>query len=1107
MKHMKFTTKVLMLALVIVLTLVLASCGGLELKSFTIVRTSIKTDYYVGEALDITGIKAVAKYSDSDLDKEYTYDELTFSFEGNETAETITQTVGKKNIIVSFVDPNFNKTTVQTATIMITVAEDPNAPQHKNYTMDQTNVKTEYFVGETVDLSGLSVIENFKNSAHASQPVDSSLYTFKYDAGITAETLTSAPGKKNINVYVKDELVGTITITVKYPKKVSQTDNVAELTTVFEENDVLDFSALYITVTYDNGTTKTFTYDDLKFSEDLATLTSKVGERDVFASVADPYDATIVYEVRIPVKVEGEAITIVNKTVVTEGVTLSYFAYNTIDLTGLTILVTYSDETTDVIELADIVTFSPALDTVNKIVGTQTIRLIWEDVPTEFKQSVEIQVEIKENTVTSEVSGVETSYTQGDTVDFSGITVELTYADGTKKTLTYADLTLTGVENLTATAGEKLVTAAYVDPITGVRETLDIRITVKEPAKKIASFEKPQAIVDTYEGNKANAGTTNYGNVNFSGQFSNGNGIYVIGDDNKFIFMPQLKVFNPVNNLPGTEAYFWTEVTIYVYENNGYVELAPRATDNSDIIEYYDGLNNLMVTVDTYSQTYQFTDKAVGKQVKLSVLPDHTRYTSTNPVSPAVLEAKVVDAYNVYSAKDLCLFDNDPSSHSYNNTVTWETFKEANGYEGIHVNGLILHTDIHLTADDVPQEFFHVTTKDITYYSFETGVAVKTVPAGTRYLRDGSDLYRRIGNGTFLFEGNYFTLSTANFPIVPSPNVFGGPDSLTNVMGYGSDFSNSTLFRFGNGTEGGGKATFNNLAVIGNAGQDKIVDAASQGNLVSAGGLIFMKAWTSEVTCNNMIGNSHFIAYFTETNGTMNLNQVKFYDAYQTTLFMWDTSYINVTTSYFNGSGGPMVIMESVDAEQVMDVYSIPRLIVDDISVFETHLTGMEPWFAAVNAGAIVGKIQTLSAGLQQANLGSLMNAEGKMNIISALIADGTNAAEIVTNGWAQGVMLFGDDGLNRTFVEGEASALWYSILTHPAFSDPNVAAPFLTVINDGVATTIYIDANNIPRNAATNDVIGAAELLAFQASDTVILSQGGISVYFTLYQADGKAK
>ena len=155
------TTKLLLIATVVCLVLSIASCGllggSLELKSFTVDRSTVKTVYIVGDEIDFSGIKATAVYTDESLNKVYTFDELTITYD-----EDITATPGQKTVKVSFLDPNLNVT--QETTVQITVNEDPFAVKHASYRIDASAVKTGYNIGETIDFSGIKLYERFLES-------------------------------------------------------------------------------------------------------------------------------------------------------------------------------------------------------------------------------------------------------------------------------------------------------------------------------------------------------------------------------------------------------------------------------------------------------------------------------------------------------------------------------------------------------------------------------------------------------------------------------------------------------------------------------------------------------------------------------------------------------------------------------------------------------------------------------------------------------------------------------------------------------------------------------------------------------------------------------
>ena len=76
MNALKAMAKVVSTILVLSLVFAFSACdlfkGSLELESFTVDRSSVKTVYYIGEEIDFSEIRATVKYSDETLNVEYT---------------------------------------------------------------------------------------------------------------------------------------------------------------------------------------------------------------------------------------------------------------------------------------------------------------------------------------------------------------------------------------------------------------------------------------------------------------------------------------------------------------------------------------------------------------------------------------------------------------------------------------------------------------------------------------------------------------------------------------------------------------------------------------------------------------------------------------------------------------------------------------------------------------------------------------------------------------------------------------------------------------------------------------------------------------------------
>ena len=708
-------------------------------------------------------------------------------------------------------------------------------------------------------------------------------------------------------------------------------------------------------------------------------------------------------------------------------------------------------------------------------------------------------------------TSIKTEYSVGDEVDLSGIQATAKYSDESlNKTYGYSELTISGIEGLTATAGNKQITVSFMDPHLNVKQeaTITIKVLATDPdvttpddpdqttppagttpdpvvLPEVVEFLKPTTLVHFDSANK-NAGTLTYGQTGFSGQFAVGGQVYVIGNENEFKLNPGFAIWDEsADNGNGDIVElkeFYTTVQLFVKDaEENYVELTAKEADKN-IVEYYNG-DVLMATVNTYKGTYQFTADAADKLVKISVLPSEEKYV-VEDVNPVVLEAKVINAYNVYEAWQLAVIDN------FN--AAWTDFKAEKGLTNVSVSGIVLHNDIKLTADDAPASFFYTTTADVVYTNTTTGATV-TIPAGTKYLVDGTMIYERRGAADFVMEGNFFTLDAKSFPLVPSPGVFGKDAGRD----YGMDFSNAALFRIlidESIPEDIVNVTINNISLIGNAARDNFVDSTE--SLASAGGLIFLKSSVGAITnINNVIGNSYFITYFTEYKTTLTVTDSKCYDSYQNAVFMWGDATLNLVDTYINGCGGPAAIAQSVWNENRHPIFNVTG------GIIETHLGGQEIWFNAVQATAIVGQIKGLGAGLQQAGLGNFVDANGQMNIKATLMATGYSADEIVSGLGAQGSIDINGDGISR--FQSAENVEWMTILQISQYAAQMTGSmpPFLTVYDAaGTAYTVYYNGTtfvDLAGNAFGTQPAHQAMALAFMQADQIVLTHGGLSVVF----------
>ena len=1049
--------------------------------SFTVDTSAVKTQYEIGEAIDFSDIKATATYNDATLNKEYTFADLTVNY-----ADDITATSGNKQVVVSFMDPHLN--VEQKANVMISVPV-----KVISFVVDTSSLNAQYEVGETIDFSGIKATATYNDAALNKEYTFADL-TIEYAADITA-----TEGNKKVTISVYDEetkITHTYekTIFVAVPPKsefLEATVDTSSLKLTYEIGEVIDFSGIKVTTRYEDASyNKEYAFADLTIvgAEDVTTTS---GNKQITISFYDTYhemERKVYVMISVPVKLLSFVVD--NTSVKTQ-----YEIGEAIDFSGIQATATYNDASLNKVYAFADLTITYAND-ITATTGNKQIVVSFMDpnlgVPQEA--TVTISVPVKFISFDVDTSLVKTEYEIGEAIDFSGIKATATYNDASlNKEYTFADLTVTYDADITATEGNKKVTVSVVDPYLGVEHKVDVTITViNSKMLVIEAFNAPESLTHFNSANK-NAGTLSYGSAGFSGQFAVGGQMYVIGNQNAFKLNYSINTIDPdTDEEQNNIVNFYADVVLSLKKNGQYVELtAKEAAGNT--VEYYDG-DVLMATVDVYTGVYQFTAATTNTEVRISVVPSDEYYIIDHEDDPPkILEAKIINAYNVYEAWQLAVIDNVNEE--------WADFKTAHGIAGLNVAGIVLHNDIHLTENDVPASFFYTTDKSVVYTNSVTGETVEK-PAGTKYLIDGTFIYERLGTADFAIEGNFFTLDTKDFPIVASPAVFGADAERD----YGVDFSNAALFRFGsvdwttvtpeNLPADVSDVTVNNLALIGNSARDNLLDATD--NLASAGGLIFFKSHAyTDAVLNNVIGNSYFITYFTEWGGDMIVKNSKCYDSYQNAAFVWSNCKFELIDSYVNGCGGPAIIAQSLIEEGWHPVVNVTG------GQIETHLSGQEIWFTAVNATSMVGDIKLLGMGLQQAGLGNIADADGKMNIMSALMAKGSRADEIVTGIDAQGSILIEGKGIDRFASETNVNWAYIYQITQGAMQF-NQVPPFFTVTGaDGAAYTIYYNGTtfvDLAGNALGTDASHAAIVAAFMQADTVVLTQGGLSVVFEFY-------
>ena len=880
--------------------------------------------------------------------------------------------------------------------------------------------------------------------------------------------------------------------------------------TVYYIGEEIDFSGIRATVRYsDESLNKEYTYADLTITYD-PDITATVGQKTVKVSFMDPnLDVEQSTTVTVTVKEDPNAVKHVSYRIDTTALTTNYVIGDTVDFSGIKVYEKFSNNTETEITDLSLLTYDVDLTTLTASAGNKIVKVKYNG---EDAGTITVKVadpEVEKNDIVSTVLGGEykTNYEVDEEIDLTGLTVTLTYEDGTVVVITHEDITAQEVDM--STAGKKDVVISFMDTENNEEDFASFSITV---VKKdvVVHFEKPSDL-SAFDSDNRVAGTHSYGQAGFSGEFAVGNKLYVIGDDNAFVMIPNIAVDD--NGVDKDLEKFFADVDIYVYNGTEYV-LAEKTAQNATNYTYtLDG--ETVVTVDTYNGEYLFA-KPFDK-VKISVKPSTEYYKNAEELNPVVLEAKVIDAYNVYEANELSIIDNSGRQ-------SWVDFKTELGLNGIYPAGIVLHTDISVKYTDVPADFFYKSTETVQYRNTLTGeIKEYSNTAGMNYLVDGTNIYERISTDDFTIQGNFFTISVSDFPIVASPSIFGANAEKD----YGNDYSNAALFRFASITDAWidsslvpnkGNVTIDNLALIGNAGRDNWVvekvkgeSVTSNTELVTAGGLIMVKSSLHAITTlDNVINNSFFITYFPDYQGAMYVNNSKSYDSYQNAAFVWGDSYFEINDSFINGTGGPAIISQSVRLSD-NGLYYNPTTHVNNTKI-DTALTGNEIWFKAVGATGIIGQVQANGAALSAGGLGNWCDSSNsnKMTIKAALMNNSSNAADALTDVYVQGGVYTDGDGIDR-FVSSET---WMQIMTHPAFAQ---GAAFIVVYDAaGNAHVLYATNDGLfdLNNRAFNETSVGTDMYAysgegynhaliyqaFTTADEITLYQGGLAVLFEFF-------
>lgn len=510
-------------------------------------------------------------------------------------------------------------------------------------------------------------------------------------------------------------------------------------------------------------------------------------------------------------------------------------------------------------------------------------------------------------------------------LDTSELQLRVEFMDGSYIYVDRNEIFLTVGTIDTSTAGKKTLKISYL------KFTVNVTITVADVSigsNSIFGISSPDALVsrETYKKN-----------------FKKSNEVYVVGDDNPYRFYLNVFILDGGKLVSVDGRNVRTNARIYIIEDG-----KERILKDDELLSY--------VLVDSKNNTYDFTEAAIGKTFTLEVWPAEN-YSNAATLKHTV---SVVDAYNVYTAKELHIitnYDADLNGNSMEGHLSQlaavnKFLADNEIVRPATLSGIVIHNNIDITVKDIPNEYFY---------------------RGEFY--DHLSVFYHVNTSSekkFTMYGNYFSIFSYNLPCVVPNGVANNDDA----------FSSSELFRFRT-NPGLFSTSFNH-----NDYETNIVNMAFRDNDPNSNdqaaserhmrGLICLKTSYQIVNIDNVNIDAYYLSMVPEDdNLTVNINDSKFYNAWQGHLFIWNNNYIqekldqeghapyqyyqpimiNITNSLIAKCGGPVILSQSDNRDFACNARSGAEIVVDEKSELYSYVTGQEAWFVAVGQTALAGQI------------------------------------------------------------------------------------------------------------------------------------------------------
>ena len=413
---------------------------GIELQS-----QPTKLAYYTGEYFNPEGLTVIATFVGGETQNVTEY----CSFEPSyiESADTT-------QVVVSYSENEI----VATQNIPITVTESV----IENIEIVELP-KTDYFVGQSFDPTGMKVVANYNSGKQVDITSDCTISkTGQLTIDDEVITISYLDFTAEIDITVSKVEMTSIIVT-KLPNKVN-----------YYEGETVDITGIEIMAIFSNNSsmvlTGGFTYSPevLSIKDSSVTIT--------YQGLTTKYSVTVLE----PVITKIEITTPPSKT--------TYFKDDLIDLTGMVVTGTYTDGTTENITSQCAYTPTGAL-TMNDTAITVRYNGFTTSTPITVTNFAPVSISI-------ESLPEKTQYLVGDSLDLTGLVAKVTFNDSTSTQLLNGE-GVTATPNGTLTANDTTITVLYTLNGITVITSFDITVIVADSVLENNSWETIKAISES----------------------------------------------------------------------------------------------------------------------------------------------------------------------------------------------------------------------------------------------------------------------------------------------------------------------------------------------------------------------------------------------------------------------------------------------------------------------------------------------------------------------------------------------------------------------------------------------------------------------------------